>query len=427
MSTAKTITKTKLFWRGKTIFLPEYLRVLSLGGMPGVRKYLEMLYLTVENERLVEHTKKAVVQLFVPPIPSRPFARYLRSYTNSLVLHKNDLHLGTVLIATTNECPYDCWYCSAGNTPQGELSTDSIEQILNVLRSWGTSIIGFTGGEPLLRIDTDEIIQHFSDDFTFMVFTSGHGLDLNRAKELKKNGLFFVAISLDDYRAARHDRARGRRGAFKTSLDAIKNAKTAGLYTIIQSVVTSGLLENGRMWNFLEFVQQTGADELLLLEPLGTGNLLYNNDNAFLTTQERKKLRWFHEAALSHRNLPKISSFADFEDKSRFGCGAGIQHAYIDGQGNLWPCNFLPISLGNMISEPEVVHRRLQKYFAHPCNECILMSKRKQLQKLARQEMPIPFSRVKSLLHSHLRTSERGGLPAFYAAMATGNGRENNQ
>jgi MoaA/NifB/PqqE/SkfB family radical SAM enzyme len=424
---AKTITKTKLFWRGKTIFLPEYLRVLSMEGMRGVRKYLEMLYFTVENERLVEHTQKAIVQLFVPPIPSRPFSRYLRSYTNSLVLHKNDLHLGTVLMATTNECPYDCWYCSARNTPQGELSTDSIEQILNVLRSWGTSIIGFTGGEPLLRIDTDEIIQHFSDDFTFMVFTSGHGLDLNRAKKLKKNGLFFVAISLDDYREARHDRARGRRGAFKTSLGAIKNSKTAGLYTIIQSVVTSDLLENGRMWNFLEFVQQTGADELLLLEPLGTGNLLYNNDNAFLTTQEREKLRWFHEAALSHTNLPKISSFADFEDKSRFGCGAGIQHAYIDGHGNLWPCNFLPISLGNMISEPEVVRRRLQEYFAHPCNECILMSKRKQLQKLARQEIPIPFSRVKRILHTHLRTSERCGPPAFYAAMATDNVRENNQ
>jgi MoaA/NifB/PqqE/SkfB family radical SAM enzyme len=424
---AKKISKAKLFWRGITIFLPEYLRVLGTGRISGINKYLQMLYFTVENERLVEHTKKAVVQLFVPPIPSRPFARYLRSYTNNLVLKRNNLHLGTVLIATTNECPYDCWYCSARNTPRGELSTDSIEQTINVLRSWGTSIIGFTGGEPLLRTDTDEIIQRYRDDFTFLIFTSGYGLDLNRAKKLKEIGLFYIAISLDDYREEQHDRARGRKGAFKTSLSAIQNAKTAGLYTIIQSVITPDLLENGQMWNFFEFVQQTGTDELLLLEPFGTGNLMNENDNVFLTTRQHDKLRWFHEAALSHKNLPKITSFADFEDRTRFGCGAGLQHAYIDGNGDLWPCNFLPISLGNMLSEPQLVHSRLKEYFAQPCSECILVSRRKTLQRLAKKQMPIPFARVQRMLGSQSVNRREGGLPAFYAAMAPDDGRENKQ
>ena len=422
---AKTISKKRLFWRGKTIFLPEYMRVLTNRGRPGVRKYLEMLSFTVDNERLVEHQQKAVVQLFIPPIPSRPFARYLRRYTNRLVLNKPELHLGTVLIATTQRCPYDCWYCSASSTPQDELSIENIEQILQVLHSWGTSIVGFTGGEPLLRTDTDKIIQRFSHEFTFMIFTSGLGLDTDRAMRLKEDGLFYVAISLDDHRASRHDEARGRHGAFKTSVDAIKAAKTAGLYTIIQSVMTSELIENGQIWNFLEFVQDIDADELLLLEPLGTGNLLYKNDHALLNPQHREKLRWFHEAAISHENLPKITSFAEFEDKSRFGCGAGNQHAYIDGQGNLWPCNFLPISIGNILDEPDVVRERLQKYFAYPCNECILTSKRKQIQGMAKRGTPIPFGIVKRLLVSHLRHSEHNSLPAFYAAMAADNGNEN--
>ena len=379
---AKRINKTKLLWRGRSIFVPEYFRVLSAKGIAGVREYVRMLNFTVENERLVEHTQQAIVHLFVPPIPSRPFARFLHSYTDSLVLDRKNLHLGTVLISTTNACPYECWYCSARGMSQGQLSKEDIEQVLARLRQWGTSIIGFTGGEPLQRHDTDDIIQRYRDEFTFMLFTSGNGLDPERARTLKEKGLFGVAISLDDYRQGHHDRSRGRRGAFKTSCEAIKNAKDAGLYTVVQSVVTRDLLENGRMWNFLSFVQQTGTDELLLLEPLGTGNLLHGNDRVFLTAQEREKLRWFHHAALSHENLPKITSFADFEDRSRFGCGAGIQHAYVDGQGNLWPCNFLPISLGNIISEPDLVYERLTEYFCHAPNECTLMSKRKHIQKL---------------------------------------------
>ena len=424
---AKKINKRKLLWRGRSIFLSEYLRVLNLKGMVGIRQYLKMLNFAVENERLVEHAQKAVVQLFIPPIPSRAFARYLRSYTDSLILGQETLHLGTVLISITDACPYDCWYCSARGFPQGQLSEDSLEKVLNTLRSWGASIIGFTGGEPLLRNDIDDLIQRYSEEFTFMFFTSGYGLDRQRAQTFSRKGLYGIVVSLDDHDRVRHDRARGRRGAFKTACDAIKHAKEAGLYTAVQSVITRGLLEDGRMWNFLSFVQQTGADELLLLEPLGTGNLLHGDGHAFLNPHEREKLRWFHHAALSHETLPKITSFADFEDRSRYGCGAGIQHAYVDGHGNLWPCNFLPISLGNIIDQPHLVRERLSKYFGHAHSACILTSKRHQIQKLARQGIPIPFARVKKILNSHRQVSENGARPAFYTTLTSGNGYDDHK
>ena len=419
---SKIIGRAKLLWRGKEIFLPEYLRVLSTRGISGVRQYLRMISMVTENERLVEHERKAVVQLFIPPIPSRAFARYLRTYVDRIVLRKSGPHPGVVLIATTSKCPYDCWYCSAYNTPQGEQSTENIEKIIHVLRSWGTSIIGFTGGEPLLRTDTDNIIRQYGHEFSFIIFSSGYGLDAERARVLKANGLFSIAISLDDYRKRHHDRARGCRGAYRTALDAIANAKDAGLYTTIQSVITRDLLENGRMWNFLDFVQQTGADELLLLEPLGTGKLLGKHDDLFLDTREHDKLRWFHDATLDHYTLPKITSFAEFEDKTRFGCGAGVQHAYVDIKGNLWPCNFLPISLGNIINETELVRSRLERYFGRACNQCILMSKRKQLQKLGGKQLPIPFPQAKRLLDYHLRACGQSNQPAFYSFMQPKNG-----
>jgi len=420
---AKNINKIKLIWRGKAIFLPEFLRVLGGRGSSGIRQYLRLLSVTTENERLVEHERKAIVQLFIPPIPSRPFSRYLRSYIDSLIFREQNLHLGTILMAVTDKCPYNCWYCSAGNTPSGEPSVQNIEKTLQVLKSWGTSIVGFTGGEPLLRDDIDGIIRRHQDDFTFVVFSSGHGLDTDRAQRLKEHGLFCIAISLDDHRATRHDDARGRRGAFDISLRAIENAKKAGLYTIIQSVISNELLEDGQIWEFFDLVKATGADELLLLEPLGTGNLLHGNGHKFLTPRDLEKLKWFHEASLDHPTLPKITSFADFEDRTRFGCGAGIQHAYIDVNCNLWPCNFVPVSIGNVISESQTVEKRLREYFGQPCSECILKANRKEMQKLSTHGIPVPFSRAERLLRTRVNTSNRGSPPAFYAAFDGNNGQ----
>ena len=167
---------------------PEY------QGVTGARQHMAMLSAVTEGERLVEHERKGIVQLLVPPIPSRPFARYLRSYVDGLILHKTNLHLGTVLIATTSRCQYNCWYCNAHNTPRGDITVESIEKILDVLKPWGTSIIGFTGGERMLRKDTDEIIKRHSRDFTFMIFSSGYGLDTSRAESLKEKGHFINLV-----------------------------------------------------------------------------------------------------------------------------------------------------------------------------------------------------------------------------------------
>lgn len=420
---AKNIDKIQLIWRGKAIFLPEFLRVLGAKGLSGVRQYLKLLAITTASERLVEHDRKAVVQLFIPPIPSRPFSRYLRSYTDSLIFKYGNLHLGTVLVAVTDKCSYNCWYCSAGNAPSGEPSVSDIEKVMQVLEPWGTSIIGFTGGEPLLRDDLDYIIGRHRDKFTFVVFSSGHGLDAGRARRLKQHGLSCIAISLDDHRPNRHDEARGLRGAFGNSMHAIENAKKAGLYTIIQSVITRDLLDDGKIWDFFDLVKATEADEVLLLEPLGTGKLLHNNSQQFLTDRDREKLKWFHDASLDHPILPKITSFADFEDRTRFGCGAGIQHAYIDVNCDLWPCNFLPVSIGNVIRESETVEKRLREYFMRPCSECILRTHRKQMQKLSTHGIPVPFSRAEKLLSTRLHASYRSSLPAFYAAFDRDNGQ----
>lgn len=414
---AKSINKLKLCWYGKSILLKEYFRVLKNKGVGGANRFVKMIYNAIKNERLIEHDKKAIVHFFIPPIPSQSFARHLRTYTDSLILKQKIQHLGDVLISTTRECPYNCWYCSVKNTPHGEMKIEDIKKTIHTLKEWGTSTIGFTGGEPLLRTDTDEIIRQYSDELTFIIFTSGYGLNPARAKKLKECGLFYIAISLDSYDKAEYDKTRGVKGAYEHSIEAIKNAKKAGLYTIIQSVITRSMLANKRILKFINFVKELDVEELLLLAPLGTGRIFDCDNEVFLRKNEHDQLKVLHDEAVKNMELPKIYSFADMEDHTKLGCGAGIYHSYIDINGDLWPCNYLPISLGNILKEPDTVYKRLKRYFKKPCSHCILMKERMNLQKLSNGKLPIPFEKAKRFLEEHIESIGNEDIPDFYTSV----------
>jgi len=410
----KSINKLKLCWLGRSNLSKECFRVLKNKGIGGANRFIKWLNFVVDNERLLEHDEKGVIHFFIPPIPSKPFARIIQSYNDSYVLEIKKIPLHNVLISTTRKCPFDCWYCSAINTPENDIEMDDIEKIIAILKKWNVCIIGFTGGEPLLRTDTDEIIRKYADQFTFTIFTSGYGLNRARAQKLKGYGLFYIAISLDDFDKQRHDAARGSKGAFEISIEAINNAKEAGLYTVVQSVITKSMLSNGRIWKFLKFVKELDVNELLLLEPLGTGKLFTCRNDVFLNEEEHEQLKLLHNVAKKNPALPKIYSFANVEDSTRFGCGAGIEHSYIDTEGNFWPCNFLPLSVGNILEEPDDVYHRLERYFSKPCTYCILMAEREKLQALFSGALPVPFEKSKDFLEARLNRIRRDGKPNFY-------------
>ncbi len=408
------ISRLHLYWLGRRIFLSEFFRALRYRGITQAIRAVKLINFNIDSEIILKHNSKGIIHFFIPPIPSPSFSRHLRSYNDALILEKKKLALGDVLISVTERCPFNCWYCSARGTQHGEMELDNIRKIISILKGWGTSTIGFTGGEPLLRTDIDKIIKDFSNDFTFIIFTSGYGLNQKRAGELKEYGLFYIAISLDHYDEQMNNRSRGSKDAFQTSIQAIKNAKQSKLYTIVQTVVTKELLADESMNKFLKFIKELNADELLLLEPLATGKLFFTEDGNVGDKNVHNRLKELHKLAQKDKSLPKIYTFAHQEDNSRLGCGAGIQHAFVDTAGNLWPCNFLPISLGSILEEPDLVYHRLEKYFHRPCSYCILMKYHKELNQLAQGTIPIPFEKVERFLSQRIENIPDQEIPKFY-------------
>ncbi len=365
----------------------------------------------MKSEHIIEYDSKAVIFFLIPPIPSPGFSRHLRMYTDRFILNNNRNFVGQAFIAVNRKCPFNCWYCSSYDTPDNELVLNEIDEIIKLLMSWGASTIVFTGGEPLLRSDIDQMISKYANELTFVILTSGYGLDNRRAKKLKEAGLFAVSISLDHYEKEMNDKSRGVPGAFEISLEAVKNAKQMGLYTVVQTVVSRELIDGDNLWHFVDFISKLGADELFLLEPLCTGRLFNNPNSNLLSEKEIEKLKLFHSRGCN-ANMTKVTVSSHIEDPLKYGCGAGIEHIYIDTTGNLWPCNFLPVSLGNILKEPEIVKNRLFKYFGKPCSHCLLKEYRSEFLKFYRGKLPIRFELVENIFEQRANTNH--GVPGFF-------------
>ena len=70
-------------------------------------------------------------------------------------------------------------------------------------------------------------------------------------------------------------------------------------------------------------------------------------------------------------SLPILSSFTYLESDTCFGCGAGLTHVYIDGSGEVCPCNLVPLSFGRVTERPlQESLAAMRRHFATPRGSC---------------------------------------------------------
>jgi pyrroloquinoline quinone biosynthesis protein E len=109
-----------------------------------------------------------------------------------------------LLAEVTYRCPLHCVFCYnpvdfAKTERADELSTVDWLRVLREARALGAVQCGFSGGEPLMRDDLEELIAeaHRLGYYTNLL-TSGVGLTKERAHALKAAGLDHVQLSFQD-------------------------------------------------------------------------------------------------------------------------------------------------------------------------------------------------------------------------------------
>ena len=149
-----------------------------------------------------------------------------------------------VRISLTDRCNFDCVYChneGLGDTrgpmepADGEMSTDDVVRFLEVAEEFDIRKAKFTGGEPMLRDDLEEIVRRTPDSIETSLTTNGTFLP-ERADRLADAGLERVNVSQDAL-SPKAFREVTKSSAYDDVLEGIDAALEAGLAPVKLNMV----------------------------------------------------------------------------------------------------------------------------------------------------------------------------------------------
>jgi len=129
-------------------------------------------------------------------------------------------------------CNLKCIHCysqSQNREYSGELSTAEGKALIEDLARFGSPVILFSGGEPLLRKDLLILAQLATErGMRAVISTNGTLITKKMARDLKRIGLSYVGVSLDGMQKT-NDCFRGVEGAFAAALRGIRRCQEAGI------------------------------------------------------------------------------------------------------------------------------------------------------------------------------------------------------
>ena len=167
----------------------------------------------------------------VEPSDALRYGRHSSKLPSHLLQFSEDKR-PVVVWNVTRRCNLKCVHCyaHAKNIPSDdELSTEEGKKLIRDLTEFGSPVILFSGGEPLVRRDLPELAAFaVKNGMRAVISTNGTLITPTIARTLKKIGLSYVGISLDGMEEI-NDRFRGVRGAFKSALSGIENCQEAGI------------------------------------------------------------------------------------------------------------------------------------------------------------------------------------------------------
>ena len=123
-------------------------------------------------------------------------ARSVREFARGLV---DTAHPLLVQIIPIRRCNIDCGYCNEYDKVSPPVPTGVMKARIDQLASLGTSVVAFSGGEPMLHPDLDDLIRHIRGRGMMAgLITNGYFLVPKRIEQLNAAGLDFLQISIDN-------------------------------------------------------------------------------------------------------------------------------------------------------------------------------------------------------------------------------------
>jgi len=278
----------------------------------------------------------------------------------------NDLFL--IAVNLTRRCNLACEHCYMDAETrlgggEGELTTDEVKKLLDEIagRSNETMVV-LTGGEPLLRRDLEQLVEHGSQlGLAMVVGSNGVLLTESRVQSLKRAGVLGMGISLDSLDPALHDRFRGCSGSWEKTLAGMEHCRRHDLPFQVHFSVTERNAHE--VQSMIDFSRAAGAHVLNIFFLVCTGRgesmsditpdryeqVLHQLVEAQAVTDDliirARCAPHYKRVAYEHDPESPLTRAQGYEGG---GCLAGLHYCRITPEGAVTACPYIPDQEGSI-------------------------------------------------------------------------------
>ncbi len=273
-------------------------------------------------------------------------------------------------IAINSACPLNCFHCSADGVG-GALSKEDLLRTIDGIVETGCPVIVITGGEPLICKHLIDVIERIPPAVTVSLYTSGYGLTEEQAAVFRARPNMLVCFSLDHGDEAEHDRRRGFPGAYAGVQRGIELLRDGRCERQISSLVTPDRLHSGELSRFVRQLSGSGVSCVQWFQARPVGRL--TGEQAHSLSPEEEIEVWALANELNQDpSLPLVVAHPAIQHANMLGCCAGYARMYIDSKGHVNPCDFAPLSFGEVTKESvPVLWNRMRAQFDRPGSKCL--------------------------------------------------------
>jgi MoaA/NifB/PqqE/SkfB family radical SAM enzyme len=295
-------------------------------------------------------------------------------------------------------CNFSCQHCDITGLRRKNkaryFTISDIEELSRQADEMGLAHLVITGGEPLVFPDFDDIVKAVDPQkFYITSDTNGWYLDEKRARHLKSIGVDKIQLSLDSLSAPDHDAFRCKEGSHERAVRAIDASLDAGLNIILSTVVTRDRVRSQEFIEFLEFAKEKGVGIFVTYaKPVGNWE---GNYDVLVTRDDMDYIRELEKTYNVFTHLTPSYGY-------NMGCIAVKRMVSITKYGDVMPCPYIHVSLGNFFEEPlkDIIDRGLNiKYFGRYVDTCLIAEDRRfineyETKRIYGKPVPVPYAEV---------------------------------
>jgi radical SAM protein with 4Fe4S-binding SPASM domain len=291
-------------------------------------------------------------------------------------------------LALTYRCNDDCAHCyNARPRDYPEMDTQHWRRVLDRLWDIGIPHVVFTGGEPTLRPDLQQLIAHAERNGQITgLNTNGRRLsDAKYVRELLDAGLDHVQITVESHDPTIHDHMVRARGAWRQTIAGLENALETPLFVMTN---TTMLRQNSPyLGETLDFLASLGVPTIGLNALIYSGRGLsvgtgLSESELFPLLEIARQRTDAHRQRLIWYTPTQYCNFDPMQlELGIKGCTAALYNMCVEPDGGVIPCQSYYHPVGDILEDPwesiwdhEIsAGLRERRYVPEKCQSCILL------------------------------------------------------